>query len=199
MSDDYAALVTAIILAVLLIGTVQTYTLMRMWTDRFVETAQQYASSRRQALEAIRRGEEPAPDDLNGLATAVGQAGPMQLLAKVWPVLVGTSIWFGVCAVLVAVQIRILFWSATHQPETDPALAKLAFFVTAGSVALLILEVVIRVAVQLFSRLRTLTGDDYGGEESPEEKHALLSAVTAHLRGPQAPHVDAAPRTTADG
>ncbi|CAM5607628.1 hypothetical protein SVIRM249S_06033 [Streptomyces viridochromogenes] len=189
MSDDYAALVTTIILAVLLIGTVQTYTLMRAWTDRFVDTAQQYTSSRRQALEAIRRGEEPASHDLNGLVAAVGQARPTQLLAKVWPVLVGTSIWFAVCAVLVSLQIRILFWSATHQPETDPALAKLAFVVTAGSLALLVLEVVIRVAVQLVSRLRSLAKDGGGGEVSAEEKHALLSAVTAHLRGPQEPHV----------
>ncbi|MFF6911545.1 hypothetical protein [Streptomyces sp. NPDC012466] len=177
MSDDYAALITTIILAVLLIGTVQTYTLLRAWTNSYAETAGHYVEAHNRVVAAVTAGNDPDSEDLE-LISAV--AAPRRLLLLAWPAVTAGSAWLTVCALLVTVQIKVLLWSATHQPETDPQLARWAFYVTSGSVVLLLMEGLVRAALQgLFGVRRSLSG--YTPLDA-QTRDGFYKAIAQHAR-----------------
>jgi hypothetical protein len=145
MSDDYAALITTIILAVLLIGTVQTYSLLRAWTNSYAEIARRYVEAWNRAGDAARNGSDPDDEDLEQISIV---ATPRRLLLLAWPAMAAGVAWLSICALLVILQIKVLLWSATHEPARDPQLAKWTFYATSGSVVLLLIEGLARAVLQ---------------------------------------------------
>ncbi|MFJ4241329.1 hypothetical protein ACIP17_12075 [Streptomyces iakyrus] len=66
---DYAALITTVILAALLVGSVQTYALFRRWTSVYVDAARLLVDSTNRSRKAIQRGDEPDPADTDAIRT----------------------------------------------------------------------------------------------------------------------------------
>ncbi|MEU2537443.1 hypothetical protein [Streptomyces iakyrus] len=66
---DYAALITAVILAALLVGSVKTYALFRRWTSVYVDSARLLVDSTNRSRKAIQRGDEPDPADTDAIRT----------------------------------------------------------------------------------------------------------------------------------
>ncbi|MFF2996993.1 hypothetical protein ACFVTC_20925 [Streptomyces sp. NPDC057950] len=122
-------------------------------------------------------GPPPDPADLDQITSIVD---PRRFIDIAWPVMAAAAAWFTICAILIAVQIKVLLWSATHHPRTDPSLAKWAFYITAGSVVPLVTEGLIRISVQGLSRMaKTLSELEPASEE---ERTALYTAITRHTR-----------------
>ncbi|MFE9776168.1 hypothetical protein ACFYOV_31830 [Streptomyces sp. NPDC005931] len=177
MSDDYAALITTIILASLLIGSVQSYSLLRRWADSHLGTTEDGMDARTRALESIRRGEAPRPEDLEAIALA---AQPVRVLRKTLLPLISSGVWLAVSAALVWVQVKVLLWSGTHEPPTDPQLAKQAFYVASGAVVLLVAEGLLR--VMAYGASRILQSIQSLEEATPEERSELLQAIRRYVR-----------------
>lgn len=146
MSSDYAALITTVILAALLIGSVQTYTLFRRWASVYTDVARLYVDATNRSRRAIQQGEDPDPADTDALIEILSK--PRRFIYRSTAALLAVSVWVAVCATLVIVQIDVLKWAATNQQTKDPGLAKLSFYVAAGAVVLLVAEGVIRVLFQ---------------------------------------------------
>jgi hypothetical protein len=144
MSDDYAALVTTVILAVLLIGSVQAYTLFRTWGDGIVEAFEDLTTSIDNVVQAGRSGQEPSIEDLAKIDKA-RVSGPNHMMRRKVAALLAFTVWVAICVVLVVVEIEVLKWSATHSPEDHPGLAKFAFYACAASVVILVAEGAVRV------------------------------------------------------
>jgi len=180
MSDDYAALISTIIIAALLIGSVQLYTLTRTWVSIPIQTLQEFLQAMSRATAAIRAGNDPAVEDLEGIASAVD---PKNAIRKVWPAWVAAAIWMAVCVLLVTLQIKILLWSATGTPK-DPDLAKAAFYITAAVVIMLVAEGIIRVFVsdlpKMFKALASHSDDLW---PNSAERDRLYRALANHTRG----------------
>ncbi|MFD6493485.1 hypothetical protein ACFV99_23770 [Streptomyces sp. NPDC059944] len=178
MSDDYAALISTIIIAALLVGTVQIYSLTRAWVDVPIEMLHQYLQANGRALASIRAGDTPAADDLSKLAAITN---PKDMWKRAWPAMVAAGIWLWTCIVLVALQIRILLWSATGAPK-DPALAKGAFFITSAVVVMLVLEGIIRVLARGIHRLWQALVTTTETPSTSDERAQLHQALAGHVR-----------------
>lgn len=136
MSNDNVAVLTTLNGAVLLIGSVQ-YTKLLQKTYRSTSEIQGQRLAKRAALmDAKRRGEELAIDDLLALQ-------PSQMrrkLLKVLPALLASFVWFALCFQILGSQLLMLEWIGTANAGSDPALAERSFRVTAISIVVLVAE-----------------------------------------------------------
>ncbi|MFF4369657.1 hypothetical protein [Streptomyces sp. NPDC001594] len=146
MSDDYAALITTVIVAVLLIGTVQAYTLFKAWGDGFLELTADWRTSADNVIQARRAGVEVPAEDLAKIHEG---RESNRVKRQKFAALVGAFAWLSICAILVLVEIKVLKWSATHNPKEDPQLAKAAFLACAVSIVILVGEGLGRVVGRL--------------------------------------------------
>ncbi|MGW4759530.1 hypothetical protein [Streptomyces chartreusis] len=166
MSDDYAAVITTVILAVLAVGSVQTYTLVRRLRDAMVEWVAEAVDARSRVVVALRAAQPPSPDDL---AKVDALTRPDAAVRRLTPAYVASFVWLAVCGVLVYVQIRVLKWAGTHHPEKDPDLAELAFYVCTVAVGVLVIEGVIRGVAGLVGRMRLMRTEITNTRPSDEE------------------------------
>jgi hypothetical protein len=187
MSDDYAALITTVILAVLLIGTVQAYTLFKAWGDGVLEVTEGIRTSIDNIVQAGRTGVEPPAEDLAKIDEARESS---HLVRQKVTALVASFVWLAICAVLVAVQIAVLAWSATHSPDDkDPSLAKFAFVACSVSIVILVAEgalrVMARTAVGMNKQIVELR--QYTTEDERRYKEALRKYRQAQQTAPTDP------------
>jgi hypothetical protein len=183
MSDDYAALITTVILAVLVIGTVQAYTLLKTWGDGVVETTERLRASIDNIVKAGRTGAEPPTEDLAKIHEA---RESNQVIRQKGAALATSLVWLAICGILVTVQIAVLEWSATHGPEEkDPELAKLAFGACSASIVILAGEGAMRVTARTASGMRKqiLELSQY----TAEDKRRFVEAVHKYREDQQAP------------
>lgn len=184
MSGDYAALITTVILAALLVGSVQTYALFRRWTSVYVDAARLLVDSTNRSRKAIQRGVEPDPADTDAIIEIISK--PRRFLYRSTAAFLAVAVWVAVCTTLVVVQIDVLRWAATNQPPKDPDLARLSFYVAAGAVVLLVAEGVLRVLFQAGSSL-SQAFRDYESMTS-EERRTFYRALGARVAStPTAP------------
>jgi hypothetical protein len=184
MSGDYAALITTVILAALLVGSVQTYALFRRWTSVYVDAARLLVDSTNRSRKAIQRGDEPDPADTDAIIEIISK--PRRFLYRSTAAFLAVAVWVAVCTTLVVVQIEVLRWAATNQPSKDPDLARLSFYVAAGAVVLLVAEGVLRVLFQAGSSL-SQAFRDYESMTS-EERRTFYRALGARVAStPTAP------------
>ncbi|MFJ2924582.1 hypothetical protein ACIPIU_06065 [Streptomyces massasporeus] len=194
MSNDYAALITTVILAALLIGSVQTYTLFRRWASVYTDVARLYVDATNRSRRAIQQGEEPDPADTDAIIEIL--AKPRRFIYRSTAALLAVSVWVAVCTTLVIVQIDVLKWAATGQSTKDPSLARLSFYVAAGAVVLLVAEGVIRVLfqagsslVQAFRDYEVMTG---------EERDKFFRTVSARVASTHTSSADGGPASDGD-
>ncbi len=177
MSDDYAALITTVILAVLLIGTVQTYTLLRAWVNSQVEAVRRGVDAHNRVAAAVKDGREPNDEDLQEV---VKLRRPHHVVLQAWPAVLAGAVWLGVCATLVGMQIRVLQWAGTHEPATNPALAEKAFYVCSAAIVLLVAEGLVRTLARGISGIRQAT-QSYEALD-PQERAGTLTAIAEYAR-----------------
>jgi hypothetical protein len=188
MSDDYAALITTVILAVLLIGTVQAYTLFKAWGDGVVETIEWMRPSIDNIIQAGRTGAEPPAEDLAKIDRA---RESNQAVRQKAAALVAFIVWLAICAVLVSVQIAVMEWSATHSPEEKaPGLARFAFVACSASIVILVMEGVVRVVVRTAIGLKKQNAEL--NRYTAEDKHRYLEALRSYREAQQVPPPDPA-------
>ncbi|MFE5300658.1 hypothetical protein [Streptomyces sp. NPDC056632] len=135
MSGDYAAIVTTIVLAVLVVGSVQLYVL----AQRELIPHSSYESGSAAELRivgSIREGNPPRAEDLATLDATTRSGVPL----KVIPTRAFVVLWVIVCFALIVVEIKVLKWAASAKPGPAPELAAWSFYVCAGSVMLLAVE-----------------------------------------------------------
>ncbi|WP_143203497.1 hypothetical protein [Streptomyces sp. CB02115] len=189
MSDDYASLLTTLIVAVLAVGTVQTHSLMKRWNDTHVEQLRVATEARIRVADALGRGVQPSEGDLQVADQSARRAVAM---ARSWlaPWLAG-GVWAGVVVTLGKQQLRILKWAATAGDPAAPELAKTSFRYVSIAVALLLAEGIVRVFVSSFTRQyqQFKSWRDY-----PRSSRALADdAIRAYRLTGQIPAAPAAP------
>ncbi|MGX1886571.1 hypothetical protein [Streptomyces sp. NPDC055287] len=151
MSDDYAALISSIILAAMFIGTLQVTNLAKSLTAPFQELRLQKRQAARhlrdgtltnEHLDAVRQAElenQEAGQRRSWLAAAV-------LIA--W--------WLGVGFQCGAILMQVLIWSATDKHTASPDVAEDAFMAALWAVSAILLEPIIRAAGSYLSKCSKL-------------------------------------------
>ncbi|MEU6681184.1 hypothetical protein [Streptomyces sp. NPDC046925] len=136
MSNDYAAIVSTLDVAVLLVGAVQ---FTKVWA-RIGDEAAAQAQTRRERMGALieqqRQGIEPSRSELL-------EVRPTGFVRWFWQnalLHVAGLIWFLTCANLIVIQLRVLRWAGTVDAGPDPDLARGAFTWVAIGVVLLFIE-----------------------------------------------------------
>lgn len=147
MSHDYAAIMTTAILAVLAVGTVQTYTLMKIASDFVTEGTQLAAESWQRCLDAVRQGQAPADEDLDKAYSR--RFFSYYLAFKPMAAYAAGFLWSVIVTVLGTLQVKILRWAATEDPGKEPGLARTAFYCVTAAIILLLAEGLIRVFARL--------------------------------------------------
>ncbi|WP_415962044.1 hypothetical protein [Streptomyces sp. 021-4] len=138
MSDDYAALLTTLIVAVLAVGTIQTYSMMKRWSDTQAEQTRVLIEARVRVADALHRNAQPTEDDLKAARESVSTVARM---ARKGMLPYGASlVWIAVVVTLGDQQLRILKWAATAGDPADPELAKSAFYYVSAAIVLLLAE-----------------------------------------------------------
>ncbi|MFC8520152.1 hypothetical protein [Streptomyces sp. NPDC057257] len=174
MSDDYAALITTVILFVLAVGTVQTYTFLKQYADAAAEWARQLAEVRSRVLSAIRAGDEPENRDME----RVGELTEDRPTKGFPPAYIAAGLWLALCTTLVGVQAKVLLWAATDGHSKDPHLARLSFFVSCAAMGVLTAEGLVRAWLRGRSGLRRYALDDE--EDAARYQRALADYQASH-------------------
>ncbi|WP_405392987.1 hypothetical protein OG596_37420 [Streptomyces sp. NBC_01102] len=147
MSDDYAALISSIILAAMFIGTLQVTSLAKSLTAPFQELRLQ----KRQAARHLRDGTLTTEHlDAVRLAELENQEAGQR---RSWLAVVVLMSWW----VLVGFQcganlMQVLVWSATDNHKASPDVAEGAFMAALWAVSAILLEPVIRAAGSYLSK-----------------------------------------------
>ncbi|MGA5208066.1 hypothetical protein [Streptomyces variegatus] len=142
MSDDYAAITTSIMLAVLVIATMQAERLLKAWYAPLVEARKRWWAVEDEIAAHLRAGREVTHDDLARLrdvrAQAACRANEMGALSNLLKIICVGGPWLLLCLQIVSTVVYVLRWAATPDPDPSPALARLAFYTTTASVVALI-------------------------------------------------------------
>ncbi|MFB6849796.1 hypothetical protein ACFCXS_33720 [Streptomyces sp. NPDC056373] len=155
MSDDYAALLTTLIVAIFAVGTIQTYTLMRLLGQKLNEDARRKAEAQHRVLRALRDAQAPEEQDLtDAYEPAVDRIG---LPRKELAVYTAGVTWTGMVIVLGTQQIKILRWAGSAAHPKDPELAEGSFFLVSIAIAVLLVEGVVRALAQSHLEFRAIT------------------------------------------
>jgi hypothetical protein len=189
MTDDYASLVTTLIVTVLAVGTIQTYTLMRRLGESQTEDVRKTVQARLKVLDAMRQGLTPDPEDLR--EAHVSTLSLLALSQRNLSAYLAGAVWSGVVIVLGVQQIRILRWAGSAGHTANPDLARDSFYLVSGAVGLLLVEGLVRAFVRTFvdqrESLKPLR--DYPSDE----RSRMLAAVrrfhrTGEIPAPAEPH-----------
>ncbi|MET9735586.1 hypothetical protein ABZZ79_34665 [Streptomyces sp. NPDC006458] len=193
MSDDYAALLTTLIVTVLAVGTIQTYTLMRRLGDSQTADVRRTVEARLRVLDAMRRGGAPDPEDLR--AAHVSTVSFLALSQRNLSAYTAGVVWSLVVVVLGVQQVKILMWAGSADHGDSPNLARDSFYLVAVSVGLLLAEGVVRAFVRTFVDQRESLKPLHAYPR--EERAEMLAAVRHFHRTGEAP-APAPPRAPAE-
>jgi hypothetical protein len=152
MSDDYASLVTTLIVAVLAVGTIQMYTLVRRLGDAQTQDVRKTVEARLKVLDAMRQGQAPDAEDLR--RAHVSTVRFLALTRRNLSAYTAGAVWILVVIVLGVQQIKILMWAGSADPAEDPNLARDSFYLVAAAIGLLLAEGLVRAFVRTFTDQR---------------------------------------------
>ncbi|WP_431776292.1 hypothetical protein [Streptomyces cucumeris] len=173
MSNDYAAIITTVNAAILLVGTVQHVTLMKKSVDTVNAEDQALRTACGQVIEEMRRGVDPSPGTLNELRPR------RRLRRRFWQMTVpwaAALVWMATCMFLVSVQSDVLRWAGTAKPDPEPRLARFAFYVAVGSTMLLVIEAALSVLIQAAAMAQS-NGREYKRKYTAEERARLEELI----------------------
>ncbi|MFI9150305.1 hypothetical protein [Streptomyces sp. NPDC053367] len=146
MTDDYASLVTTLIVTVLAVGTIQTYTLMRRLGDSQTEDVRRTVEARLRVMDAMRRDVAPDAEDLR--AARVSTVRFLAFTQANLSAYIAGVVWSVVVVVLGVQQIRILMWAGSADHTANPGLARDSFCLVSAAVVLLLAEGLVRAFVR---------------------------------------------------
>ncbi|WP_394427375.1 hypothetical protein [Streptomyces sp. SGAir0957] len=150
MSDDYASLLTTLIVAVFAVGTIQTYSLMKRWGDAQSEQIRELAEARVRVTDALHHGTQPTEEDLR-VAGRTSWTPLLMFRRGIAPYIAGL-VWTTVVIILGIQQVRILKWTAAAGDDPDPHLARTSFYMVTGAIALLLTEGIVRAFAQTMAK-----------------------------------------------
>ncbi|MEU6687706.1 hypothetical protein [Streptomyces sp. NPDC046832] len=189
MSDDYAALLTTLIVAIFAVGTIQTYTLMRLLGQKQNEDARRRAEAQQRVLQALRDGQAPDEQDLtDAYVPAVDRIG---LPRKELAVYTAGVIWTGMVIVLGMQQIKILRWAGSAAHPKNPELAEDSFLLVSIALAVLLVEGVVRALAQGHLEFRAITAPLR--QYTKADHKAMRQVVKQYRRAGQIPTPPAPP------
>ncbi|MEV6758217.1 hypothetical protein [Streptomyces sp. NPDC051214] len=196
MSNDYAALITTFIVAVIAVGTIQVYTFSRRWGDTFTAEGSKLIDARQRLLELFRQGHDPTSAEME--AAGMGPRWYLSVLLKGFPPYLATGLWVLVCAVLVFVQAHVLRWAAMENKPKGAKLAETSFWVVVIAVVILVAEGLIRGLLE--AQVNTLRVQRRLAPYSRTERHVMEQALkeyrrTGQLPAPSASHPPSTPPT----
>ncbi|MEV7643354.1 hypothetical protein AB0O32_25810 [Streptomyces rubiginosohelvolus] len=194
MSDDYAAIVSTLIVALLTIGTVQLVTLLKRWRAFAVDFFREAVDARRRVTLALKAGHSPAPEDFELLNILRPKRLVSRSVAALMAPYVAACVWGAACVHLVIVQIQVLRWAGADEPGPAPELAKQAFatIVVCGS------AMVVEGLVRAVAGLRGTIGQrDYAAEFTAAERAAFGRSLNEYRRSADASRADSEPSTAA--
>ncbi|MEV5583002.1 hypothetical protein AB0L39_31125 [Streptomyces parvus] len=192
MSDDYAAIVSTLIVALLTIGTVQLVTLLKRWRVFATDFFREAVDARRRVTLALKTGHSPAPEDFESFTRWPRRRPWHSIVALVAPV--AACLWGALCVHLVILQVRVLRWAGADEPGPDPGLAELAFLtiVVCGS------GMVIEGLIRAVAGLRDTTGQrDYAAEFTAAERAAFRRSLTEYRQSADVSNGGSEPSTAA--
>jgi hypothetical protein len=181
MSNDYAAIVTTLDGAILVIGTAQFVGIYKKFTEKSSVIEREKFAHRGRLVEALQRGEEPDAADLVAARRGLILSWDTLLLSLAF------AVWGVLAGAVAIVQVQVLRWAATagENPDPDPELARMAYLVTGAAILALLFEAM---AGALIGNLRYLllnAARDYRDRYSSEARRELEEKVKEAVR--QAP------------
>ncbi|MFE0489192.1 hypothetical protein [Streptomyces griseoaurantiacus] len=193
MSDDYAAITTSIMAAVLVIATVQAERFLKTWTEPMFEIKKNLRAAQDKAVLRVRAGEEPTPEELAVLSetTAQHDREARAFVRTALPrYVVGGGAWLALTCMIIFYIAQIVRWSGTSHHGPAPELAEQVFLATMISVGALFLSLVV-------STLTRVMQDALVSDRRLKGEHGrLLEQAEARLR---AYEESLEPRATDDG
>jgi hypothetical protein len=189
MSDDYAALLTTLIVAIFAVGTLQTYTLMRRIGQSQNDDLRNTAEAQHRVLQSLAAGQAPAEQDLTAahVPTAVAIGIPRKALA----VYVTGVIWTAMVVVLGIQQVKILRWAGSANHPKDPQLAEGSFYLVSVCITVLLVEGAVRAVTQSFLEQRTITAPLR--QYTVEDRKRMRRVVKQYRRTGQVPSASTTP------
>jgi hypothetical protein len=172
MSEDYASLLTTLIVAIFAVGTIQTYTFFRKWGDLETEELRKSVDARVRVLEALRLDEQPTADDLK--AAHVTALKSLKFSRRTWAPYVVAFTWVLLVVLLGAQQIKILRWAASASKPQAPHLAESSFYLVSIALVLVLTEGGLRAVVRALSDQRSSLSrlDEYPRSERDRMRQA---------------------------
>ncbi|MFL4901768.1 hypothetical protein ACJ6WF_00920 [Streptomyces sp. MMS24-I2-30] len=136
MTDEYAALVVGVDIALLVVGTVEILGLLKAASAGARTLVEREDAALRMISDRLQAGEEPTPEELE----AAVEASCPRLLLPTFGLMALSLLWAAPSmALLISVTVTV-FWAATEAHGRIPLLASYTAWVTLISAALLVLE-----------------------------------------------------------
>ncbi|MET9671243.1 hypothetical protein ABZY19_39015 [Streptomyces sp. NPDC006475] len=194
MSNDYAALITTLIVAVLAVGTIQTYTFMKRSADLQAEVGEQYVEAQQHIIDLLNQGRVPSTEEME--AATMRWWTPWRLASKWLAAQAAGALWIAVCGFLVFIQAQVLRWAAMEEPKPKASeLAETSFLAVIMAVSLLVAEGVLRSFAEVQRR-----GSDarrrLRQQNSAADRDRLRRAIEVFKKTGQLPAVPASPVQT---
>ncbi|MFF5522644.1 hypothetical protein [Streptomyces coeruleorubidus] len=175
MSNDYAAILTTLDGAILVIGTAQFVSIHKRLNERQLSMSRERFERKGRLIEALQRGEEPDDAELFAVRERPLLSPDTLLLSLAF------LVWGTLVASVVAVQIKVLRWAAMAgaRPEMnpDPGLARLAYLITGAAILVLLFEAMTRVLIRAWRFLTSRESQDYRERYSSETRRELDEKV----------------------
>ncbi|MFI9801944.1 hypothetical protein [Streptomyces sp. NPDC052302] len=140
MTEEYAALVVGVDIALLVVGTVQILGLLKAARADAEKVFARQDAAVRVISDRLQAGEEPTPEELE-VAAELGRV--RQILPTVG-LLVLSHLWMVLSAALLFAVTATVFWAAIEGRGSAPLLASYTAWVTAASAVLLVVEALIQ-------------------------------------------------------
>jgi hypothetical protein len=184
MSNDYAAVITTVNAAVLLVGTVQFSVVMGKFAERTVEGHREEHDLRGRAIEVLRRGRQPDAEDLRKLKQMKRRRAFG--VSKSLPAYTAGALWFALCTVLVVSTIKVLKWAGTANAGPNPDLAEDSFTTAAIAICVLVVEAYVMGFAKAVKGQR-LTLRHYRAGSTAEERQQLDELIRRSARSSATP------------
>lgn len=136
MTEDYAALVVGVDIALLVVGTVQILGLLKAATADARKIVAREDAALRVISDRLQAGEEPTPEELE----AAAELSRPRVLLPTFGLMALSQLWAVLStALLISVTVTV-FWAAAEDHGPTPLLASYTAWVTAISAVFLVLE-----------------------------------------------------------
>ncbi|MEU3693803.1 hypothetical protein [Streptomyces narbonensis] len=199
MSNDFAAIISSINIAVLVIGSIQHYVLLKKYIADVSQKAPLDMERRRVLIDRMKAtGVKPTRDEL-----AEVHEGDVEREDNYPPGLiaagVGSLLWVFLCTALVFVQVKVLVWAAlwgaVENPPPAKTLAIVSCVVTAAAIVAVLVESVAHLWLPFLFTLRNFerAKTQISGVHQTEFDR-LLAEYRASLASPPAPESNGSAR-----